>query len=102
MKMNILVLAIVSLIMSGNASGASITAAFDSSNTPLFSNSVQFDSYKSFELSAQQNYVARDLNTLETSSSNITAVPVPGAVWLFMSGLMGMISITRRKKPCIK
>jgi len=27
------------------------------------------------------------------------AVPVPAAVWLFGSGLIGLIGIARRKKP---
>ena len=29
---------------------------------------------------------------------NVSAVPVPGAVWLFGSGLLGLIGIARRKK----
>ena len=28
----------------------------------------------------------------------INAVPIPAAVWLFGSGLIGLISVTRRKK----
>ena len=31
-------------------------------------------------------------------SNNISAVPVPAAVWLFGSGLIGLIGIARRKK----
>jgi len=29
--------------------------------------------------------------------TEITAVPVPAAMWLFGSGLLGLISMTRRK-----
>ena len=29
---------------------------------------------------------------------NVSAVPIPAAVWLFGSGLLGLIGITRRKK----
>jgi hypothetical protein len=31
-------------------------------------------------------------------SSDIAAVPVPAAVWLFGSGLMGLFSLARKKK----
>ena len=37
-------------------------------------------------------------NTLPGSISGETAVPVPAAVWLFGSGLLGLIGISRRKK----
>lgn len=33
------------------------------------------------------------------SAQSISAVPVPAAVWLFGSGLLGLIGIARRKKP---
>jgi hypothetical protein len=36
-------------------------------------------------------------NTL-TWTSNATAVPVPGAVWLFLGGLMSLMGMMRRKK----
>jgi hypothetical protein len=37
-----------------------------------------------------------------TSSSGVflSAVPVPGAIWLFGSGLLGLVWMSRRKKPC--
>ena len=28
----------------------------------------------------------------------ISAVPIPGAIWLFSSGLIGMVGLARRKK----
>jgi hypothetical protein len=31
-------------------------------------------------------------------SGNVSAVPVPAAVWLFGSGLMGLLGLARRKK----
>ncbi|MDX2504381.1 MAG: VPLPA-CTERM sorting domain-containing protein [Gammaproteobacteria bacterium] len=36
--------------------------------------------------------------TFSWSSSNNTVVPVPAAVWLFGSGLIGLIGVARRKK----
>lgn len=33
------------------------------------------------------------------SVSTVSTVPVPAAVWLFSSGLIGLIGISRRKKP---
>jgi hypothetical protein len=32
-------------------------------------------------------------------AGSVTAVPLPTAVWLFGSGLLGMIGVARRKKP---
>ena len=39
-----------------------------------------------------------DLGTLNSWSLDITPVPVPAAVWLFGSGLLGLVGIARRKK----
>jgi hypothetical protein len=33
-----------------------------------------------------------------TAETDISAVPVPGAIWLFGSGLLGLVGISRRKK----
>ncbi len=37
-------------------------------------------------------------NVVEVDVQIISAVPVPAAVWLFASGLLGLVSIARRKK----
>ncbi len=37
-------------------------------------------------------------NVLTFQSANIAAVPLPGAVWLFFSALMGVLGISKRKK----
>lgn len=39
-----------------------------------------------------------DQTTFSWSSSSTTLVPVPAAVWLFGSGLLGLVGIARRKK----
>ena len=39
-----------------------------------------------------------NLNAWAVQSGKVGAVPVPGAVWLFGSGLLGLIGIARRKK----
>lgn len=36
-------------------------------------------------------------STFSWSSSTLTAVPVPAAVWLFASGLLGMVGVARRR-----
>ncbi len=32
--------------------------------------------------------------------SDVTPVPIPGALWLFGSGLLGLVAVRRRKKIC--
>ena len=34
--------------------------------------------------------------------TRVTAVPIPAAVWLFGSGLLGLVGIARRKRPNIR
>ena len=38
--------------------------------------------------------------TMGSHDLNVSSVPVPAAVWLFGSGLLGMASLTRRKRIC--
>jgi hypothetical protein len=37
-------------------------------------------------------------NSLTVTSVNSSVVPIPAAVWLFGSGLIGLIGLARRKK----
>jgi hypothetical protein len=39
-----------------------------------------------------------DITTLTLTGLTITAIPVPAAVWLFGSGLLGLVGVARRKK----
>ena len=51
------------------------------------SNGLQYDVYKTFNLYAWA-----------VQSGDVSAVPVPAAVWLFGSGLVGLIGLARRKR----
>ena len=125
MKMNVFVLALASLLISNNAFGARVPVTFDHPGNPPVDKFTDFDFahgpkshpvkadhidwHQRFEMAGLRNFHAegRGLQGLETSSTNLfevtpSAVPVPAAAWLFMSGLIGMIGVTRRKKPCIK
>ncbi|GEM_PF-6767911 len=37
------------------------------------------------------------LSVSNSSSANVSSIPLPSAVWLFMSALLGVLSLTRRK-----
>ncbi len=37
-------------------------------------------------------------NSLHVTGYSVSAVPIPAAVWLFGSGLLGLIGVARRKK----
>ena len=43
-------------------------------------------------------FVVNGVQDMDSIIDNVSAVPVPPAVWLFGSGLLGLISIARRKK----
>jgi PKD repeat protein len=47
------------------------------------------------QLAVEDDFGQIDFSTIEI---NVSAVPVPAAVWLFGSGLIGLIGIARRKK----
>ena len=66
-----------------------------------------FNSHQVFQIDEHRNFHAynKGYRGLEIatvyshSQKHVSSVPVPAAVWLFVSGLVGMVSITRRKKP---
>jgi hypothetical protein len=49
-----------------------------------------------YSVAGQNNYWAAAPGDFDYF--NVTAVPVPAAVWLFGSGLLGLVGIARRKK----
>ena len=46
----------------------------------------------------ENNISAYDFRTTEVGTLTASPVPVPAAVWLFGSGLLGLVGIARRKK----
>jgi len=44
------------------------------------------------------NQAVTDANAITLPATSLAAVPVPAAAWLFMSGLVGLIGVSRRKK----
>ena len=68
--------------------------------------SDHFSSLQNFKIDDHRNFHAYNkgykglaIATLSSPSQiHVSSVPVPAAVWLFISGLVGMISFTSRKK----
>jgi len=91
-----------------------IQSVYGISNTSPFSN-LQSNGYWSateyapyaasnawyFDMaSGGQNYIPMDVSSYAwaVQSGDVGAVPVPAAVWLFGSGLVGLIGLARRKR----
>lgn len=97
----------------GGIAGDSITTTHNS-NYALFSGIADNFYWSATEVSppagdvhyfsfrdGSQRYVAKTgvaLFVWAVADGNISAVPVPPAIWLFGSGLLGLIGISRRKK----
>jgi len=80
------------------ATGMSVTTATDLLGSLLASGSFNFDA-------APGKYFVSFFGFSDTSAPQlgqfgieISQVPVPAAVWLFASGLLGLITISRREK----
>jgi len=56
------------------------------------------DSLNQFTLSMQQMTAEKVVALSMVGAINYTVVPVPAAVWLFGSGLIGLVGVARRKK----
>ena len=93
MKMKLFLLLLVSMILAGPVSGATLSVSYD--NTYTVSN---FD-VAGFGLQNYSDQLTFSSGSTSVSSDTFTRVPVPAAAWLFMSGLAGLIGIARRKKP---
>lgn len=58
---------------------------------------VNADDFDTGELDVFANVWKLDLNGSLTYGAATTTVPVPGAVWMFGAGLMGLLGVNRRK-----
>jgi hypothetical protein len=91
----------------GNAAGGPLT------NTSPFSNVQSNHYWSSTEVapnpssawffgfnSGSQSHISKGVGKFgwAVQSGNVGAVPVPGAVWLFGSGLIGLLGLARRKR----
>jgi len=76
--------------------------SFDILTAEILSGSFSTLSYAALldpNLSWQIDYLTDAIGTTDVVRlSVVSAVPVPGAVWLFGSGLLGLIGVARRKK----
>lgn len=97
----------------GGVAGQSITTIHNA-NYDLFSNIQSYYYYWSateyapdtayawhfYMASGSQHYSHKLLNRYAwaVQSGDVSAVPVPAAVWLFGSGLLGLIGVARRKR----
>ena len=98
MKIKLFALALAAMLLAGPVSGASLPASFDYSATTRF-DAFGFNMNKSFEQISGTVSSTAETTSSRLSNSVFTDVPVPAAAWLFMSGLAGLIGISRRKKP---
>ncbi|MDH5766402.1 MAG: VPLPA-CTERM sorting domain-containing protein [Gammaproteobacteria bacterium] len=59
-----------------------------------------FNPHDGFDIDAHRDYHAALKGTkgIEVARIQVSAVPLPAAVWLFVSGLAGMMGFIRRKK----
>ena len=89
MKIRLLVVALCALFMIGPASASSLSTSFDYSSSTSFETSMGF---------SMNSSIASAFSTRNSAETATTDVPVPAAAWLFMSGLVGLIGISRRKK----
>jgi len=64
----------------------------------VLTDATNFDLSGRFVIYAQNDFGADVFSTTLLNVSAPSAVPVPAAVWLFGSGLIGLLGISRRKK----
>ena len=78
---------------------------FYMSETPITEDGLTGDNITSINLEGINDFGGFSLNLIGTNTydgeffvNEVSAVPVPAAAWLFGSGLIGLISVARRKK----
>ncbi len=64
----------------------------------VMSNATEFDLSGSILISASNDFGGNSFSTRLRQISAPSAVPLPASVWLFGSGLIGLLGISRRKR----
>ncbi|MCW8854608.1 MAG: PEP-CTERM sorting domain-containing protein [Gammaproteobacteria bacterium] len=93
MKMKLFALVVASLLLANPATGATLSPSFDYPEI-----AASFDT-AGFSFTQTLNQFPAASGSTAINPGVFTDVPVPAAAWLFMSGLVGLIGISRRKKP---
>jgi hypothetical protein len=88
---------IQSLDLSSLTNGASYSALADFYSTSTFLGFAVFED-EAMTIPVTSGVTITSDSTGETIPVNPVVVPIPSAVWLFGSGLLGLVGISRRKK----
>ena len=77
--------------------GDSSGSVFSDTSLPLNLSLNDFDIRTLILRSGQPNDIKYQIDG-EITALSVSAVPIPAAVWLFGSGIIGLIGVARRKK----
>ena len=80
------------------ATGISVTTATDLLGSLLAPGSFNFDATPGKYFVSFIGFADTDVPQLGQYGIEISQVPIPAAIWLFGSGLLGLVGIARRKK----
>ena len=80
------------------ATGMSVTTATDLLGSLLAPGSFNFDATPGKYFVSFIGFADTDVPQLGQYGIEISQVPIPAAIWLFGSGLLGLVGIARRKK----
>jgi hypothetical protein len=80
---------------SGNYTAANSSIAGNDPHNPFLNQTATFTLALSGVTAATN--ISNVIFSFGTADGNNVAVPIPAAVWLFVSGLLGLIGIARRK-----
>lgn len=88
--------AVILLIFTTHAQSALVTYAVESGSRAVFGTTLDRQSSIDF-VSMRDNGQAEQHQSNSLTISTL-AIPIPPALWLFGSGLLGLIGIARRKR----
>lgn len=93
---------VFSLLLSSASSAAIVVAEFNSqAEYSEFYIPVNPMLFADFYVTGDAGEHEQDFNVTE-QDTQITTVPVPAAAWLFISGILGFLTVCRRKKEHAK